>query len=110
VWALQEAGIQAVLATSFADIFYNNAQKNGLLLITLSAEIINTMTCFANTGQFVITINVTRREITMNNGTQMTFEIDPFRQYCLINGIDDLDYLLEHAKEIMYYHQQEDIS
>lgn len=100
VWALQEAGIQAIIAMSFSDIFFSNSAKNGLLLIKLPEATINQMLSFAIDGNYILTIDIKKQSITSLNDKSIGFSIDPFRQYCLLNGLDDLDYLLSHKEQI----------
>lgn len=103
VWALQEAGIQAIVAISFADIFFSNSAKNGLLLIKLPESIINTMLNYANEGNYLLTIDIEKQQITSSKDESFDFDIDQFRKYCLVNGLDDMDYLLAHQKNIDNY-------
>jgi 3-isopropylmalate/(R)-2-methylmalate dehydratase small subunit len=102
VWTLQEAGIQAVLAISFADIFFNNSAKNGLVLITLPEAIIHTMLEAAKSGNYELKIDIANQTVASAEGSHH-FDFDPFRKYCLLNGLDDLDYLLHHQAEIAAY-------
>lgn len=107
VWALQEAGIQAIAAISFADIFYSNAAKNGLLLIKLPALVINQLLTASCNGQCYLNIDIAAKTITTKDpASTFNFELDPFRQHCFINGLDDLDYLLTKKSEIIQYEQQ----
>ncbi len=99
VWALLNAGINAIIAESFADIFFNNAAKNGLVLIKQPAHIIEHMISAAQNGHYHLTINLAEKTITAPDKTY-TFDINPFAQYCLVNGLDHLDYLLEHKAQI----------
>jgi 3-isopropylmalate/(R)-2-methylmalate dehydratase small subunit len=107
VWSLQEAGIQAVIATSFADIFFGNSAKNGLLLITQPPEVINKFLDLAKSGNFILTIDVESQIITTNLGEALQFALDPFLQYCFIHGLDDMDYLLAHKEKIVAYKNQQ---
>jgi len=103
VWALQEAGILAIIASSFADIFFSNSGKNGLVLIQLPESVIKKMLMFANEDDYYLTINLAEQTISSNKNEQFDFTFDPFRKYCLMNGLDDLDYLLNHQKQIEEY-------
>jgi len=100
VWALQEAGMQAVIAVSFGDIFFNNSSKNGLLLIQLPEKDIHTLLKLAADGQCHIDINIAQQTVTVNAQTSFQFAIDPFRKHCLLQGLDDLEYLLSHQSQI----------
>lgn len=96
VWALQQAGIKVIIAESFSDIFFNNAAKNGLLLITLPVVIIDLLLHAANNSELNLTINLEKQTIETENETY-NFEYDPFRKTCLLNGYDDMDYLLKYV-------------
>ncbi len=106
VWAIQQYGIAAVICSSFSDIFFNNAAKNGLLLISQPAEVINEWLNLAeNNPSLPMTIDLPN--LTINyNGKSYNFKYDGFRKHCLINGLDDLDYLLSHNKEISHYEEK----
>jgi 3-isopropylmalate/(R)-2-methylmalate dehydratase small subunit len=106
VWALQEAGIEAVIAMSFADIFYNNSAKNGLLLIQLSASVITQMLQDANSGEYQLMIDVEQQRIQSNRADIFHFEMDAFCRYCFVQGMDDLDYLINHKKQITDFEQR----
>jgi 3-isopropylmalate/(R)-2-methylmalate dehydratase small subunit len=101
-WALQQYGFRAVLAPSFADIFYNNCFKNGLLPITLSEATIDLL--FNEVNAFVgyqLLIDLEQQVIATTNGDrQFKFDIDPFRKHCLLNGLDDIGLTLRHADKI----------
>lgn len=104
VWALADFGFRAVLAPSFADIFFNNSFKNGLLPIVLDAEIIDFI--FKTVAQkpgFEITIDLEMQIITMDGHAPVKFEVDAFRKHCLLHGLDDIALTLQHADEIRAY-------
>lgn len=96
VWALQEAGIQCVIAASFADIFSGNSAKNGLLLIALPENSIKTMLENTMSGNYALNIDIENQKITDSFENTYTFEMNPFQKYCIMNGLDDLEYLLQH--------------
>jgi 3-isopropylmalate/(R)-2-methylmalate dehydratase small subunit len=100
-WALEDYGFRAVIASSFADIFHSNSYKNGLLPITLSAEIVNDLlhTTLSHEG-YRLTIDLPEQKVMTPDGRAFTFEIDGFRKYCLIEGLDDIGLTLRHAEEI----------
>lgn len=105
-WAIQQYGIKAVVCSSFGDIFYNNSAKNGLLLIQLPENIIqNWIDKSLTDSSLTITINLEDQTIALGDETY-SFEYDIFRKHCLINGLDDLDYLLSQDKEITTYEQK----
>lgn len=106
VWALVNAGIHAVIAESFADIFFNNAAKNGLVLIKQPAQVIHELINLAKTGEFFLEINI-EDQIINSVDKQYTFEIDPFHQYCLVNGLDHLDYILAHQAQVQQWSQKD---
>ncbi len=99
VWAIKELGVDAIIAPSFADIFTNNANKNGLLLIEQPQEVIDKLMQKATDSQIEIEINIDEQTIVSGN-TILDFTLNEFFKHCLINGLDELDYLISHAEEI----------
>jgi len=103
-WALQQYGFRAILAPSFADIFFNNCFKNGLLPIVLPAAAVDAL--FHETAAFTgyeLTIDLERQRIVRAQGgadAEIPFEVQPFRKYCLLNGLDDIGLTLRHAEKI----------
>jgi 3-isopropylmalate/(R)-2-methylmalate dehydratase small subunit len=108
-WALTDFGFLAVIAPSFADIFFSNAGKNGMILVRLSEEEVNLLThrSTARPGHS-ITINLEEQTVTDDEGFSATFEIDPFRKYCLLNGLDDIGLTLRHVTELDNYEANHD--
>ena len=104
VWALTDYGIRSVIAPSFADIFYNNSFKNGLLPIVLDEQTVDRLfrEVEANEG-YRLTIDLEAQTITTPSGEVIPFEVDAFRRYCLLNGLDDIGLTLQHADEIRAY-------
>ena len=103
-WALLDFGIRCVIAPSFADIFYNNCFKNGILPIVLPKEDVAKLLDDAERGaNAVITIDLEKQEITGPDGGRLSFQIDPFRKHCLLNGLDDIGLTLQKAAEIDGY-------
>lgn len=103
VWALQQYGIKAIICSSFSDIFYNNAAKNGLLLIKLAEKDVNfILEITLENSAVAMTIDLEHQEVKCY-GSTYKFEYNSFRKHCLINGIDDLDYLLTLDTEIKDY-------
>jgi 3-isopropylmalate/(R)-2-methylmalate dehydratase small subunit len=100
VWALMEWGIEAIISTSFSDIFYNNSAKNGLLLIVQPQKIVHKLMLHAERGNYKLTIDVAHQIISTPDHEKHPFEIEPFRKYCFTQGHDELDYILSHMKEI----------
>ena len=100
-WALADYGVQAILGTDFADIFYNNSFKNGLLPIKLSREDRDRLMEDAERGENArITVDLENQVITRPDGEQIAFEVDPHRKHCLLNGLDDIGLTMERAGSI----------
>jgi 3-isopropylmalate/(R)-2-methylmalate dehydratase small subunit len=100
-WALQQFGFRAILAPSYADIFFNNCFKNGLLPIVLSEFQMSSL--FDETAAFVgyrLTIDLERQVVVRPGGEAIAFEVEPFRKYCLLGGYDDIALTLQHAEKI----------
>jgi 3-isopropylmalate/(R)-2-methylmalate dehydratase small subunit len=103
-WALLDFGIRCVISTSFADIFYNNCFKNGVLPIKVAPEDLEKLFDDADRGaNATLTIDLERQEIRGPDGGTLHFEIDPFRKHCLLNGLDDIGLTLEKASAIESY-------
>jgi 3-isopropylmalate/(R)-2-methylmalate dehydratase small subunit len=104
VWALDDYGIRAVIAPSFADIFFNNCFKSGLLPIVLDETVINALfAAVAATPSYALTIDLAAQTLSTPDGQAYHFEIDPFRKHCLLEGLDDIGLTLQHADEIRTY-------
>lgn len=100
-WALLDFGIRAVIAPSFADIFFNNCFKNGILPIILPKEQIDQLMEDAGKGaNAVLTVNLEDQEITRPDGTVLGFEVDAFKKECLLNGLDDIGLTLKKTSAI----------
>ena len=100
-WALLQYGFQAVIAPSFADIFYNNSLKNGLLLIKLDPAVVERLFQEASaTKGYRLAVDLEQQTVTTPAGEKIHFDIDPFRKHCILNGLDDIGLTLEHAGEI----------
>ena len=100
-WALLDFGIRCVIAPSFADIFYNNCFKNGILPIKVPKEIIDKLMDDASRGSnAIIEIDLEKQEIKGPDGGTVHFDIDPFRKHCLLNGLDDIGLTMEKKSEI----------
>ena len=100
-WALDQYGFRAILAPSFADIFFSNCFKNGLLPIVLPEEQIARL--FDEVKGFVgyaLTIDLPRQVVVKPDGSELPFDVQPFRKYCLVNGFDDIGLTLRHADKI----------
>ncbi len=108
-WALTDFGFLAVIAPSFADIFFSNAGKNGMILVRLPESDVNLLSHRSATNpDHQITINLEAQTITDDQGFSATFEIDPFRKYCLLNGLDDIGLTLRHQSELDAYEAKHD--
>ena len=107
VWALEDFGVRVVIAPSFADIFFNNTSKNGVLAIKLDETIVDTLfdAVDKNVG-YQLTIDLAKQQISLPSGETITFEIDPFKKHCLLNGLDDIDLTLQHTDEIQAYEKK----
>ena len=103
-WALLDYGIRCVISTSFADIFYNNCFKNGILPITVSPEDLEKLMDDADRGaNATLTVDLEAQEIRGPDGGTVSFDIDPFRKHCLLNGLDDIGLTMEKADHIDSY-------
>lgn len=106
-WALLDYGIRAVIAPSYADIFYNNSFKNGLLPIVLERHAVNRL--FRETEAtpgYRLTLDLSTQRVTTPSGMEFKFEIDAFRKHCLLNGLDDIELTMQHVDEIKAYETQ----
>ena len=103
-WALEDYGFRVIIATSFADIFFNNCFKNGLLPIRLEAQKVDALFAAveANDG-YRLKIDLSQQSITTPEGTVYRFEVEEFRKNCLLNGLDDIGLTLRHVGEIKNY-------
>ncbi|RKE79954.1 3-isopropylmalate dehydratase small subunit [Rhizobium sp. AG855] len=100
-WALLDFGIRCVISTSFADIFYNNCFKNGILPIVVSPENLEKLMDDASRGSnAVLTVDLEAQEITGPDGGKISFELDAFKRHCMLNGLDDIGLTLEKANSI----------
>ncbi|HEX2827940.1 MAG TPA: 3-isopropylmalate dehydratase small subunit [Burkholderiales bacterium] len=106
-WALLQYGFQTVIAPSFADIFYNNSLKNGLLLIKLTPAIVDQLIHEAEGKEgYRLAVDLEDQSVTTPTGEVFKFDIDPFRKHCIMNGLDDIGLTLEHADEIRAFEQK----
>jgi 3-isopropylmalate/(R)-2-methylmalate dehydratase small subunit len=100
-WALDQFGFRAIIAPSYADIFFNNSFKNGLLPIVLSetqvAQLFDEVAAFPS---YTLTIDLERQVVIKPSGDELPFEVQAFRKYCLLNGLDDIGLTLRHADKI----------
>src|SRR5882724_7416512 len=103
VWALENYGFRAVIAPSFADIFYNNCFKNGVLPIKLTEDQVEQLFQRATKGGYNLTIDLNTCRITDSQGLSLPFQVDESRRHCLLNGLDDIALTLHHADKIEAY-------
>ncbi|HEY4162496.1 MAG TPA: 3-isopropylmalate dehydratase small subunit [Dongiaceae bacterium] len=110
-WALLDFGIRCVISTSFADIFYNNCFKNGILPIQVSKEDLDNLMDDASRGaNAIISVDLEKQEVRGPDGGVVRFEIDPFRKHCLLNGLDDIGLTLEKRKFIDGFEEKNQLS
>ena len=106
-WALDQYGFRAIIAPSYADIFFNNSFKNGLLPIVLSDVQVSALfdAVLAFPG-YALTIDLERQRVIKPDGEEFTFEVQAFRRYCLLNGLDDIGLTLRHSDKIHQFEAQ----
>ena len=107
VWALDDFGIRVVIAPSFADIFFSNTSKNGILAIVLDEAVVNTLfeAVLANKG-YQLNVDLEQQLITLEDGSTVRFDVDAFKKHSLLNGLDDIGLTLQHKDDIHAYEQQ----
>jgi 3-isopropylmalate/(R)-2-methylmalate dehydratase small subunit len=111
-WALQDYGFRCVIAPSFADIFHSNAGKNGILLVTLPEELVGAILAKAsdkeNSDGYTLSVSLEENTISDGEGFSTGFAIDPFRRYCLLEGLDDIGLTLRHEAELDAFERRHD--
>jgi 3-isopropylmalate/(R)-2-methylmalate dehydratase small subunit len=108
-WALSDFGFRAVIAPAFADIFFSNAGKNGIVLVRLSEEqVALLLDRAARTPGYQLTVSLEDQTVTDAEGFHATFEIDPFRKFCLVEGLDDIGLTLRHEAELDSFEKKHD--
>lgn len=106
-WALSDFGFRCVIAPTFADIFFSNAGKNGILLVKLSEQQVAELLHNAETiPGYKLTVSLEDQTVNDGQGFSAKFEVDPFRRYCLLEGLDDIGLTLRHADELDKFEQQ----
>jgi 3-isopropylmalate/(R)-2-methylmalate dehydratase small subunit len=106
-WALEDYGFRAIIAPSFADIFYNNCFKNGLLPIVLDEATVDQLFREAEAMPgYRLKVDLEAQTVTTPSGQSFAFDVDEFRKYCLINGLDDIGLTLRHVDEIKAYEEK----
>ncbi len=110
-WALLDFGIKCIIAPSFADIFFNNSSKNGILLIQLPQEQIDQLMEEAERGaNATISVDLEAQEITGSDGNVVKFEVDAFKKHCLLNGLDDIELTMQKDDKINDYEERQKIA
>jgi 3-isopropylmalate/(R)-2-methylmalate dehydratase small subunit len=103
-WALEDYGFRAIIAPSFADIFFNNCFKNGMLPIVLSADDVDALFKETESAEgYKLNIDLSTQTITTPSGKTYTFEVDAFRKHCLLNGLDDIGLTMQHQDAIKVF-------
>jgi len=103
-WALQDYGFRVIIAPSFADIFFNNCFKNGVLPIVQNAEVVDRLFNAVTAGEgYQLTVDLQSQTITTPDGETIPFEVDAFRKHCLLEGLDDIALTMEHVEAIKAY-------
>ena len=106
-WAIADFGIKCVISTSFADIFFNNCFKNGILPIVLPQEQVDILMADAEKGENArVTVDLEAQEITTSDGQVIPFEVDAFKKHCLLNGLDDIGLTMEKADSIASFEKK----
>ncbi len=108
VWALTGAGFKVVIAKSFSDIFYNNSAKNALLLVILPDEVVDQILDASKDADYEVTVNLETQTVTLPDGTEHKFEYDQFRKHCMLNGLDDIEYIRSHAADIQEFRTRQE--
>ena len=106
-WALKDFGIKCIISTSFADIFFNNCFKNGILPIIVSEDMHKNLLIDADTeSTSYMKIDLENQKIIRSNGAQLDFEVDQFKKYCLLNGLDDIGLTLKNSDKILGFEKE----
>ncbi len=102
-WALLDYGFRVIIAPGFADIFYNNCFKNGILPIKLPEQVVQKLFQQSQETGYQLQVDLQQQHIMLPGGETISFEIDGFRKHCLLNGLDDIALTLDHVKQIKEY-------
>lgn len=106
-WALLDYGFRVIIAPSFADIFFNNCFKNGILPIAQDEAVVDELFQKSNGEQALeIAVDLENQKLALNDGTEISFEVDSFRKHCLLDGLDDIGLTLQHVDEIHAYEER----
>ena len=111
VWSIDNYGFRAVIAPTFADIFYNNCFKNGVLPVKLSEEQVEELFQRAvKYAPYQLTVDLEAREVRDDHGLKYSFQVDDFRRHCMMNGLDDIALTLQHADKIAAFEKQREMA
>jgi len=106
-WALEDYGFKVIIAPSFADIFFNNSFKNGILPIPLDVDLVDSLFQKAMGDEaLTIKVDLQAQELTLPDGEVIRFDVDPFRKHCLLEGLDDIGLTLQHVDDIKAYEEK----
>jgi 3-isopropylmalate/(R)-2-methylmalate dehydratase small subunit len=107
-WAILDFGISAIIAPSFADIFYNNCFKNGILPVVLKIEEVDALfTAVREKPGYQLTVDLETQQVRSSDGLCFSFDVDSYRRHCLLNGLDDISLTLAHADQIQQYEERQ---
>ncbi|HBE91566.1 MAG TPA: 3-isopropylmalate dehydratase small subunit, partial [Gammaproteobacteria bacterium] len=107
-WALEDYGFRVIIAPSFADIFFNNCFKNGLLPIVLDEQLVDELFREVEKSEvYSLKIDLDAQTITRPDGSEISFEVDAFRKHCLLEGLDDIGLTMQHVDDIRAYEQMQ---
>lgn len=107
-WALEDYGFRAIIAPSYADIFFNNCFKNGIIPIALDEGIVDRLFAEVESEEgYALQVDLEAQTVTTPSGEVIRFDVDPFRKYCLINGLDDIGLTLQHVDDIKAYEKKQ---
>ena len=106
-WSLEDYGFRVIIAPSFADIFFHNCFKNGLLPIALDEQVVDQLfTDLQGQSEYRLSVDLERQVVSNASGVEFPFEIDEFRKYCLLNGLDDIGLTMQKSEQIKSFEQQ----
>jgi 3-isopropylmalate/(R)-2-methylmalate dehydratase small subunit len=106
-WAIADFGIKCIVSTSFADIFFNNSFKNGILPIVMPQDVVDVLMADAEKGENArMTVDLESQTITTSDGEEFKFDVDPFKKHCLLNGLDDIGLSMEKVSSIDAFEAQ----
>lgn len=107
IWALTGWGFKVIISKSFADIFSGNAGKNGLVLVKLSDEAVDSMLEAAQSGDYEVKVDLESQTVFLPSGEERRFDYPEFRKHCILNGLDDIDYIKSHELDIQEFRKNQ---